>query len=274
MLNKEIKSLKNKFCWKCKRKLNFKEFRERNGNLSKNRAATLWSSKFVEFFCCNCYDTYVSNEDPYSSENIASRRQDIKKVVFLGLGNSGKSAIVAMLENQCLQSSLNLCPTKGIDISELPFASQRFVIWDFGGAETYLKKWLERPIGFGYLSELFYCIDITDKPYFNKAFDYFFKIYPVLQKIDSDSGLPFEQDFKITFLFHKLDPFVKASPIIKENLKNLTRRVNDFNLIYDFTILHTSLYNFKYEEYSALSTSNNETEDLNMLGIIRSLLHR
>jgi len=274
VLDKEIKSLKNKFCWKCKRKLNFREFRKRNNNLSKKRAAELWSSKYIEFFCCNCYDIFVLHEAPYSSENVATRRQDIKKIVFLGLGNSGKSAIVKMLKTQCLQSSLNLCPTKGIDISELTFASQRFVIWDFGGAETYLKKWLERPIGFGYLSELFYCIDITDKTNFNKAFDYFFKIYPVLQKIDSDSGLPFEQNFKIIFLFHKLDPFMKTSPAIKERLKSVKKRVKAFDLIYDSTILHTSLYNFKYEDYSALRSDINDPEDLNMFNIIKSLLQR
>lgn len=270
MLNKETNVLKNKLCWKCKRKLTFREFRKRNRNLTENRAIELWSNKSIEFFCCNCYDTFVLHEEPYSSERIMGRNQDIKKVVFLGLGNSGKSAIVNMLETQNLQSSLNLCPTKGLNISELSFTSHGFVIWDFGGAEIYLKKWLERPIGFGYLSEFFYCIDITDKPSFNKALDYFLKIYPVLKKIDSDSGLSFEQNFKITFLFHKLDPDMKNTPEIKENLEELTKRINKFNLIYESTIIHTSLYNFNYEDYSSFSTNNNN--DLNIFDLIEALL--
>lgn len=46
---------KIRFCWKCKRKLTFQEFYNRNRILGKIKAINFWQNQNLEFYCCLCY---------------------------------------------------------------------------------------------------------------------------------------------------------------------------------------------------------------------------
>ncbi|MFO8020075.1 MAG: Rab family GTPase [Promethearchaeia archaeon] len=42
-------------CWVCKRTIYFDEFIESNSFLSNKRLKKLWTSDYLEFYCCSCY---------------------------------------------------------------------------------------------------------------------------------------------------------------------------------------------------------------------------
>lgn len=269
VLRKQSEIYNNRFCWKCKRKLYFQEFWNRNCELNKNRAVKLWESKYIEFLCCYCYEKVVLKNNSSFTNNLSINRNNLKKVVFLGLGNSGKTAILKMIAFQDLEDSLNLCPTKGLDISELEIHDNHFILWDFGGAENYLKKWIERPYGFGYISELFYCIDIQDKNCLEKSFHYFYELYPLLQKVDAE--FPFDGDFKINFLFHKSDPSIRNSLMITKNINSLKHKIKELELGYDFEIYCTSLCNFDKEREAFLQKYSFNQSELKFSKVIELL---
>jgi tetratricopeptide (TPR) repeat protein len=57
-----------KYCWGCKQRLDFNEFKEVNQTLfTKNKLIELWDHPSLQFFCCNCYTKLV--------------RRDVKKIL-------------------------------------------------------------------------------------------------------------------------------------------------------------------------------------------------
>ena len=67
-----------------------------------------------------------------------------KKILILGLANSGKTSIALSMKNVTdLISFTSLQPTRGIEISEFEKENIEFLIWDFGGQEKYREQYKE-----------------------------------------------------------------------------------------------------------------------------------
>lgn len=57
----------DKYCWACKKQLDFDEFKKVNLNYTEDKLIKLWDHPCLQFFCCNCYTKLV--------------RHDVKKIL-------------------------------------------------------------------------------------------------------------------------------------------------------------------------------------------------
>jgi len=124
----------------------------------------------------------------------------LKKVILMGLDNSGKSSIVYCLRGvRNLMSFVSLNPTKDYDIANFEALGSKYSIWDFGGQEQFRNEHLEKlDKHFTGTDKLIYVIDVQDSERFDLAVDYLKKILDYL--INSKVRLEF------SIFLHKWDP--------------------------------------------------------------------
>ena len=48
-----------KYCWACKKQLDFNEFKEINQLFDESKLSELWNHPSLQFFCCECYTKLV-----------------------------------------------------------------------------------------------------------------------------------------------------------------------------------------------------------------------
>jgi len=123
-----------------------------------------------------------------------------KKIVIMGLDNSGKSSIVLCLKGvKNLTSFSAIKPTRGFEINKFNTMGSDFNIWDFGGQEKfredYVKNFKDQIKG---TSKLIYVLDIQDQDRYDLALQYLAKIIALLQKNKLNP------DFSL--FLHKYDP--------------------------------------------------------------------
>ncbi len=162
-----------------------------------------------------------------------------KKVLIMGLDNSGKTSIVLCLKGvKDLSSFSSLNPTRGFKINKFQALGSEYSIWDFGGQEQSRE---------GYLSDFqnhikktnkfIYVLDIQDQERFDISLDYLVKIVILLKK--------YKVNIDFSIFLHKYDPDLeftnkefndKVVPNLIRNIKELIPK--DF--IYQ--IYKTSIY--------------------------------
>ena len=106
----------------------------------------------------------------------------IKKVLIMGLDNSGKTSIVLCLKGvKNLLSFYSLNPTKGISINKFRALDSNFNIWDFGGQEQfrgdYLKNFNKHIVG---TNKIIYVIDVQDIERYELSLNYLKSIINLL----------------------------------------------------------------------------------------------
>ena len=105
-------------------------------------------------------------------------KKEIKKMLLLGLDNSGKSSILLVLtRKKNLLNFLSLAPTPMTNTLNYEDKDKIFNLWDFGGQETYRKSYLTNLDRYlNKIDKLFYVIDVQDKKRYDIALDYLEKI--------------------------------------------------------------------------------------------------
>ena len=160
-----------------------------------------------------------------------------KKVLVMGLDNSGKTSIVLSLmgvKNLSSFSSLN--PTRGVKINKFHALGSEFNIWDFGGQEQFREGYLNDFQNYIKETQKFiFVLDIQDQERFELSLDYLLKIVSLLRKQE------ITMDFSI--FLHKYDPdlefkleFNKIIPKLINNIKEIIP--DDFS----YQIYTTSIY--------------------------------
>lgn len=150
------------------------------------------------------------------------QKADAKKIVVLGLDNSGKTSIVLCLKGaNSLPLFTSPNPTRGILIEKFQTLGLKFSIWDFGGQEqfrnNYLKKFHDHIRG---VDKMIYVIDIQDVERFDLSLKYLIKIMESLQT----SKLFF--DFSI--FLHKYDQdFENSEKFNNKAVLNLIGKIKD-----------------------------------------------
>ncbi len=141
------------------------------------------------------------------------------KVGIFGLDNAGKTTIVKIIQGeQNLDLLATLQPTIRVQIENLSLKTAQWVIWDFGGQETYRTTYLQTPQEFfDGLDLLVYVIDVQDVPRFNKTLEYFTTCLKEFKKFSP--GNP-----AVVFL-HKVDPDLIKTLQMQQNLRYLHREV-------------------------------------------------
>ena len=161
-----------------------------------------------------------------------------KKVLIMGLENSGKTSIVLCLRGvNDLSSFSSLKPTRGFTIKKFQALGSEYSIWDFGGQEQFREGYLNDFQNHIKKSNKFiYVLDIQDQERFDISLDYLDKIVILLRKNKVNI------DFSI--FLHKYDPdleFTKefSDKVISDLIKNIKELIpNDFM----YQIYKTSIY--------------------------------
>ncbi|MGV9197648.1 MAG: hypothetical protein ACOC44_01105 [Promethearchaeia archaeon] len=73
------KELRERYCWKCGKKLSFTEYLHRNLDISPKRLVELWQSSYVEIYCCNCHDR---QEKQIKYAELMKKSENIKKNIL------------------------------------------------------------------------------------------------------------------------------------------------------------------------------------------------
>ena len=162
-----------------------------------------------------------------------------KKVVLMGLDDSGKSSIVLSLEGvKNLQAFSNMNPTRNFEISNFSLMDTAFGIWDFGGQEQYrTDHLLTFKENLKETDKFIFVIDIQDVARYDLALDYLRKV----------SQLIIEHDIKVEFsiFLHKYDPDLGiTNPEITEDIiKGIIKKIDTImkeKLEYD--LFKTTIY--------------------------------
>ena len=162
-----------------------------------------------------------------------------KKIVLMGLDNSGKTSIVLCLKGvKNLSSFSSIKPTRGYEINKFNTLGSEFNIWDFGGQEQfredYFKNFMEHIKG---TSKLIYVLDIQDRERYDLSLKYLAKIITLL--IENKLNLEF------SLFLHKFDPDMEVinSEIKEEIAQPLIKKIE--NIIpqsIPYQIFKTSIY--------------------------------
>lgn len=158
-----------------------------------------------------------------------------QKIMFLGLDNAGKSAIINTISGKIDISTLkNLKPTKRVKREKLVTKNFTIYVWDMGGQKEYRDHYLKKDnleLFFLQVDMLVYVIDMQDPDRFQESFDYLKKILDTLNYLNED---PF-----ILFFLHKSDPDIIEFPEFQGNLE----------LIKDKLLEIIQPYEFEYDAY-------------------------
>jgi len=158
-----------------------------------------------------------------SKDTNSKDEKEVKKILLLGLDNSGKSSILLILTRKSnLLNFLQLPPTHKINRLNYEDNETLFYLWDFGGQEKYREEYLKNlDSHLSGIDKLFYVIDVQDKERFDIALDYLDKICRVLEKI--------EEQFEFNIFLHKYDPnILDIDPSINEVLsKDLIPKIRN-----------------------------------------------
>ncbi|UYP46759.1 hypothetical protein NEF87_003044 [Candidatus Lokiarchaeum ossiferum] len=121
-----------------------------------------------------------------------------KKVVFLGLGNAGKtSALTALSEKY--SSIKELLPTRGLARQNTKILGYDLMAYDFGGQSEYREQYFTKAdMYFSEADMMVFCIDIQDKDRYNESLDYLKQILETYTK--------FELFLPVLIVFTKMDP--------------------------------------------------------------------
>lgn len=162
-----------------------------------------------------------------------------KKIVVLGLDNSGKTSIVKCLKGVKNLASFNTPqPTRGHKINTFNTYGTDFSIWDFGGQESYRDEFF---VNFSdHIKEtdkIIFVIDIQDWERYEKSREYLVKLISLIQKNQILIDL--------SIFLHKFDPDLESFniDITDEMIENFIKKIKDkipSNIPYN--IFRTSIY--------------------------------
>ncbi|MHA2289936.1 MAG: ADP-ribosylation factor-like protein [Promethearchaeota archaeon] len=165
--------------------------------------------------------------------------KNTKKIVIMGLDNSGKTSIVLCLKGvKNLSKFSGINPTRGFEINNFHTLGSEFNIWDFGGQaqfrEDYFKNFKNHIKG---TSKLIYVIDIQDKNRYDISLEYLTQIITLLKRTR------IILDFSL--FLHKYDPDLEImnKDINDEVVQSLTKQIKD--LIppdFPYQMFKTSIY--------------------------------
>ena len=146
-----------------------------------------------------------------------------KKIVLLGLDNSGKTSIV-----KCLKGIKNLAsfndpkPTRGHKINRFNMYGTNFSIWDFGGQSTYRDElFINFKSSIKETDKIIFVIDIQDQERYETSLEYLTKLNSLIQK--------HQIVVELSIFLHKYDPDLEsiAKEINEETIEKLINKIRD-----------------------------------------------
>ena len=162
-----------------------------------------------------------------------------KKIVLLGLDNSGKTSIVKCLKGVKNLASFNAPkPTRGHKINRFNMFGTNFSIWDFGGQDTYRDElFVNFRSSIKETDKIIFVIDIQDQERYEIALEYLAKLVSLIKK----NKILIE----LSIFLHKYDPDLESinKEISEETIKKLSEKINEkIPSDIPYKIFKTSIY--------------------------------
>ena len=156
------------------------------------------------------------------------------KVLFVGLGNSGKTSYLRAIR-QKFSELTEIRPTKGVERTEITVLGQELKEWDLGGQERYRASYIKNADLYLYDTNLlFYFIDIRDDKRFGESFEYFGKLIEILKS--------FKQYPPIIINFHKMDPDISKTEKLEQKLELLREKFKKLTDGFSIQFFQTSIF--------------------------------
>ncbi|MEE9377800.1 MAG: ADP-ribosylation factor-like protein [Candidatus Lokiarchaeia archaeon] len=135
---------------------------------------------------------------------------NIRKVVFVGLDNAGKSSIILSLLREISKFAV-IKPTRNAERRTFEFLGMNISEWDLGGHARYRKLYLEKAeLIFRGTDILIYVVDVQDYKRITESYKYLKDIIDKLTELNLEPP--------IHIFFHKNDP---------ENTENVKLKIKD-----------------------------------------------
>jgi hypothetical protein len=176
----------------------------------------------------------------FEGRNLEYLKEEIteaKKILFTGLDDAGKSAIINSLQKE-FSKIANIQPTKGAQRRIFKFLGKEISEWDLGGQVSYRISYLKNPSKFFAGTEIaIYVIDIQNNQRISESLSYLNDVISEFKKLNISPPL--------NIFFHKFDP--KLLTNIQNKLNNLSLDLmkkikNEINYL-KVNFFKTSIYN-------------------------------
>ncbi len=155
------------------------------------------------------------------------------KVLFVGLGNSGKTSYLRAI-SQKFSELTEIRPTKGVERTEISLLGHLLKEWDLGGQEKYRASYIKNADLYLYDTNLlFYFIDVRDHKS-KESLEYFGKLVEIMRA--------FNQFPPIIINFHKMDPDISDSPELKEKIEKLSKKFSELSKGFTIYFYNTSIF--------------------------------
>ena len=155
------------------------------------------------------------------------------KVLFVGLGNSGKTSYLRAI-SQKFSELTEIRPTKGVERTEISLLGHLLKEWDLGGQEKYRASYIKNADLYLYDTNLlFYFIDVRDHKS-KESLEYFGKLVEIMRA--------FNQFPPIIINFHKMDPDISDSPELKEKIEKLSKKFSELSKGFTIFFYNTSIF--------------------------------
>jgi small GTP-binding protein len=173
------------------------------------------------------------------TKNSSNNKRNIKKIVLVGLDNSGKTSILLSLtRNTNLLSYYSLKPTPGLNIVNYSDEEAfKFSIWDMGGQEKYRQEYFQDLDKYLNADKIIFVIDVQDLDRYDLALYYLAAFVDALEQKNK------KVDFSI--FLHKFDPSLEDQPnFTDEQIQaNLLSRIQAiFPPDYTYDLYKTTIY--------------------------------
>jgi hypothetical protein len=179
----------------------------------------------------------------------------MKKVLLMGLEDTGKTAIIEILKHKKIENIKYILPTRGCRIEEIKFNNQVFYVWELAGPSKYRIRWIEEKDRiFTLINEMIYFINVQNVETYEESVNY---LAQLLNVFNSGFNGFIDTNFKLFILFHKSDPNMVNLREFLDNSTLLTNKIKKLNILFTYEIWKTSIYNFQGNFYESFLTNDN-----------------
>jgi GTPase SAR1 family protein len=185
----------------------------------------------------------------------------LKKTIFVGLDNSGKTSIIYTLQKQfSLINSIR--PTLGSARSYINILGQNIATWDLGGQKKYRDRYFKEKYNFfSDVETMYYIIDMFDTDRHQESLKYLFEILKLYDDMDENP--------LVMICFHKIDPDKRKLKSCLDDVDSLKNEIekNKYNLEvrYHKTSIHDDFTVIKAFSEGILHTSEKSKLITNLL---------
>lgn len=161
---------------------------------------------------------------------------NIRKVVFLGLDNAGKSSIILSLLREISKFAV-IKTNRNAERRSFEFLGMEISEWDLGGHERYRKLYLEKAeLIFQGIDILIYVVDVQDYERIAESYNYLKEIIDKLTELNLEPP--------IHIFFHKNDPENAESVNLKINnsISNLEGKIVDIENYSKISFYKTTVF--------------------------------